>query len=68
MDNMPDGYSGVTGRFGKPDRQENEPRAIVSLTSCPERMYDIHFCTFSLLNQITKPDAVILWLAEEQFP
>lgn len=41
---------------------------IVSLTSFPERMYEIHFTLYSLLNQSFKPEKVILWLAEEQFP
>lgn len=41
---------------------------IVSLTSFPERMDDIHFCLYSLLKQNFKPDKVILWLAREQFP
>lgn len=41
---------------------------IVSLTSFPERMDDIHFCLYSLLTQTFKPDKVVLWLANEQFP
>ena len=41
---------------------------IVSLTSFPERMYDIIYCLYSLLNQSFKPDKVILWLADSQFP
>lgn len=45
-----------------------ERKLIVTLTSFPERMYDIHFCIYSLLNQNLKPDEVILWLAEDQFP
>ena len=44
------------------------PRLIVSLTSYPERMVDIHYCLYSLLNQSHKPDMLILWLGEEQFP
>ncbi len=44
------------------------PRIVVSLTSYPGRMYDIHYCLYSLLNQTTKPDEVVLWLAEEEFP
>lgn len=44
------------------------PKIIISLTSFPERIYDIHFCIFSLLNQKFKPDKVVLWLAEEEFP
>ena len=27
-----------------------------------------HFCIYSLLTQNFKPDVVVLWLAEEQFP
>ena len=41
---------------------------IVSLTSYPKRMYDIHLCLYSLLVQDFKPDRLILWLANEQFP
>ena len=41
---------------------------IVSLTSFPERMHDVHYCLYSLLNQEFKPDKVILWLADSQFP
>ena len=41
---------------------------IVSLTSFPKRIIDIHYCIYSILNQNFKPDEVILWLAEEQFP
>ncbi len=47
--------------------EKRSPKLIVSLTSYPDRMYDIHFCLYSLLRQKTKPDAVILWLAESQF-
>ena len=43
-------------------------KIIVSLTSFPERMYDIHYCLYSLLKQTLKPDAVVLWLGDEQFP
>lgn len=41
---------------------------IVSLTSFPERMYDLHYTIFSLLRQEYKPDKLILWLAIEEFP
>ncbi len=44
------------------------PRIIVSLTSFPARMNSIHTCLYSLLTQTLKPDKVILWLAEENFP
>ena len=49
-----------------PVRDENS--IIVSLTSFPERMREIHYCIFSLLYQTLKPHKVILWLAEDQFP
>lgn len=45
-----------------------ELRLIVSLTSFPQRIREIHLCVKTLLNQTCKPDAVILWLAVEQFP
>ena len=48
--------------------EKRETKLIVSLTSYPERMYDIHYCLYSLLTQTLKPDEVILWLAKEQFP
>ena len=48
--------------------QTRTPKIIVSLTSFPERMYDLHFCLYSLLKQSLKPDKIILWLAEEEFP
>lgn len=47
---------------------ERSPRLIISLTSFPERMHDIHYCIYSLFNQTLKADKIILWLAEDQFP
>lgn len=41
---------------------------IVSLTSFPERMKDIHYTIYSLLNQSLKPDKVVLWLGDDKFP
>ena len=41
---------------------------IVSLTSYPGRMYDIHYSLYSLLTQTMKPKKVVLWLSEEEFP
>ncbi len=48
--------------------KEGEAKIIVSLTSFPERMYDVHYAVYSLLNQIKKPDILILYLAEDEFP
>ncbi|MFA5321238.1 MAG: hypothetical protein WC373_01080 [Smithella sp.] len=49
-------------------RKKRNPKLIVSLTSFPQRMCDIHFALYSLLNQTLKPDEVVLWLGDEQFP
>lgn len=43
-------------------------RLIVSLTSTPWRMYDLHYTLHSLLAQSLKPDKVVLWLGRELFP
>jgi hypothetical protein len=41
---------------------------IVSLTTYPKRISDVVYTIYSLLNQKTKPDMLILWLSEEEFP
>ncbi|MGL2964110.1 glycosyltransferase [Flavobacterium sp. RSB2_4_14] len=41
---------------------------IVSVTSFPARIEDVWISMESLLRQTVKPDAIILWLASEQFP
>jgi hypothetical protein len=43
-------------------------RIIISLTSYPDRIPSLHLTLYSLLRQSFKPDAIVLWLAEEQFP
>jgi hypothetical protein len=45
-----------------------EEKYIVSLTSFPARINDIWLCIETILRQNYKPDMIILWLAEEQFP
>lgn len=45
-----------------------ENKLIVSLTTYPPRMGVVHYTIFSLLSQTLKPDAVILWLAKEEYP
>ena len=47
---------------------KRNPEIIVSLTSHPARINSVHKTISSLLNQTFKPDRVILWLANEQFP
>ena len=49
-------------------KTKRTPRLIVSLTSFPDRMYDINYTLYSLLNQSIKPDEIVLWLGVEQFP
>ena len=41
---------------------------IISLTSHPGRIKHVDKTIITLLNQTVKPNHVILWLAEEQFP
>ena len=48
--------------------QKRETQFIVSLTSFPARINDIWICIESLLRQTVKPDEIILWLANSQFP
>ena len=49
----------------EPDSERN---IVVSLTSYPARMPEVHYALFSLLKQSLKPNKIILWLGEEQFP
>lgn len=53
---------------GETSGSRRSPRLIITLTSFRQRLYDIHFTLYSLLNQSLKPDAVLLWLSEEEFP
>lgn len=48
--------------------EKRNPQVIVSLTSYPARIPFVHVALNTLLTQTFKPDRVILWLAEEQFP
>ena len=47
---------------------DNEKDIIVSLTSFPERIYEIRYTLYSLLTQTVKPSKVVLWLASDEFP
>lgn len=47
---------------------KRQQKIIISLTSFPDRINDIHYCLYSLLTQDLKPDEVVLWLSDEQFP
>ena len=48
--------------------QERDEYIICSLTSYPARINQVHLAIKSLLLQTYKPDRVVLYLAEEQFP
>lgn len=41
---------------------------IVTLTSYPKRIGTVHMTVMSILQQSVKPDKVVLWLADSQFP
>ena len=43
-------------------------RLIVSLTSFPKRIGVVHKALETIYAQTKKPDEIVLWLAEEQFP
>lgn len=47
---------------------KNGQEVIVSLTSYPGRIDVVWLAIETLLNQTFKPDRIILWLAESQFP
>lgn len=48
--------------------QTRDERIIVSLTSYPGRIRQVYYSIKSLMGQSLKPDRIILWLSEEQFP
>ena len=48
--------------------EPREETVTVSLTSFPARIEYVHLAIKSLMLQSYKPDRVVLWLAEEQFP
>lgn len=48
--------------------QKRETELIVSLTSFPQRINTVVKTINTIMQQTVKPDKIILWLAEEQFP
>lgn len=50
------------------NRKSRSPLVIVSLTSYPKLINTAHRTIETLLTQDFKPDMVILWLADSQFP
>lgn len=54
---------------GYPLNQEKREKIVIaSLTSFPARIEYVHYAIKSLMLQSYKPDRIVLWLAEEQFP
>ena len=49
-------------------KEEYASKLIVSLTSYPDRINSVYKVIESLLTQSLKPNMVILWLAQSQFP
>lgn len=49
-------------------KNNRNPKIILSLTTFPDRINTVSKTIKTLLNQTLKPDKVILWLAESQFP
>ena len=48
--------------------EKRNPKLIVSLTTFPARINTVYKTVSTLLNQTLKPDEVVLWLADSQFP
>lgn len=48
--------------------EKRDETVTVSLTSFPARIEYVHLAIKSLMLQSYKPDRIILWLADEQFP
>ena len=48
--------------------EKRTEKVIASMTSFPARIEYVHIALKSLMTQSYKPDRIVLWLAEEQFP
>ena len=46
---------------------KRSPELVVSLTTIPQRINTVHLTIESIFQQSTKPDAVVLWLDEDNF-
>ena len=53
--------------YGVTETKRN-PKIIVSLTTFPARIDIVYKTISTLMQQTVKPDEIILWLAEDQFP
>ncbi len=61
-------FKELTGKGAGVTTIKRNPRIIVSLTSFPPRIPKLQYTIYSLFNQTEKPDEIVLWLGEEQFP
>ncbi|NLI55325.1 MAG: glycosyltransferase [Clostridiales bacterium] len=50
------------------NKSPRQHRIVVSLTSYPARIQYVEQAVISLLQQSTKPDRLLLWLAKDEFP
>lgn len=59
---------GLHSSSGLSNRHELPARLVVSLTSYSRRFSTLHLTLRSLLSQTVKPDRLLLWIANEDFP
>ena len=57
----------ISGREREREREREHP-LVISLTSFPQRINEVCCTIYSLFEQSCKPDHILLWLAEEEFP
>ncbi|HSQ42910.1 MAG TPA: glycosyltransferase family A protein, partial [Fibrobacteraceae bacterium] len=65
---LPWHYVCTPWRGGVNRKDRPGPDLVVSLTTYPARIGLVHLALESLLRQTLRPDRILLWLAEEQFP
>lgn len=59
----------IRGMMGQGIEQHAGGESVmISLTSFPARIEDVKYTIYSLFQQTYKPDKIVLWLGEEQFP
>lgn len=61
-------YADEQIRAFNPSKKPIIKNMVLSMTSYPERMKDMHYAIFSILNQSIQPEKFILWLAASEFP
>ncbi len=61
-------YFKMSSPFQKKLHRNDNPNFIVSLTTFPLRINKVSLTIESILRQKIKPDKILLWLSEEEFP